>query len=86
MPSALSPWKAYGDVLGLNAPPRSSVAPGCLHRFCHLDDLLLRLDRARTRDNLEIPTADFDSFSQIDNGRFRMKFLIGRLIRLLNSS
>jgi hypothetical protein len=26
-PSAASPWKAYGEVRGLNAPPRSRVAP-----------------------------------------------------------
>ena len=26
-PRTPSPWKAYGEVRGLNAPPRSSVAP-----------------------------------------------------------
>ena len=30
MPSALIPWKAYGLVLGLKAPPLSSVAPAAL--------------------------------------------------------
>ena len=33
MPSALSPWKSYGDVRGLNAPPRSIVAPEALTLF-----------------------------------------------------
>ena len=27
IPSPLSPWKEYGEVLGLNAPPRRSPAP-----------------------------------------------------------
>ena len=26
-PASPSPWKAYGEVRGLNAPPRSSDAP-----------------------------------------------------------
>ena len=29
-PSTPRPWNAYGDVRGLNAPPRSRVAPACL--------------------------------------------------------
>src|SRR5262249_47466564 len=28
-PATPRPWNAYGDVRGLNAPPRSSVAPAC---------------------------------------------------------
>ena len=32
-PSDLSPWKEYGEVLGLNAPPRSRVAPDALMLF-----------------------------------------------------
>ena len=33
MPSPCSPWKSYGDVRGLNAPPRSSCAPAALTAF-----------------------------------------------------
>src|SRR6266851_2175140 len=29
-PSSPSPWYAYGEVRGLNAPPRSSEAPAAL--------------------------------------------------------
>ena len=31
-PSDLRPWKAYGEVRGLNAPPRRNVAPAALTR------------------------------------------------------
>ena len=34
-PSSSSPWKAYGDVLGLNAPPRKIVAPPALAIRAH---------------------------------------------------
>ena len=33
MPSAPMPWNAYGEVRGLNAPPRSIVAPDAFTDF-----------------------------------------------------
>ena len=38
----MSPWKAYGDVRGLNAPPRRSAAPAAFtdcatERICSRD-------------------------------------------------
>ena len=32
-PSAFKPWKAYGEVLGLNAPPLKNVAPDAFTLF-----------------------------------------------------
>ena len=52
------PWKAYGEVRGLNAPPRSSVGAGGLGHLGRLERLLGRLDRARTGDQGERVRAD----------------------------
>ena len=35
-PALPSPWKAYGEVRGLNAPPRSIVAPAAFTDFAML--------------------------------------------------
>ena len=50
---APSPWNAYGDVRGLNAPPRSTFAPAPGDGRGDRLDLLLGLDRARARADAE---------------------------------
>ena len=57
-PASPSPWKAYGEVRGLKAPPRSSVAPAALAICGGLERLLGRLDRARPGDERERVRAD----------------------------
>ena len=50
-PRLPSPWNEYGELRGLNAPPRSAVAPAARTALRRRDDLLLRLDGARAGDD-----------------------------------
>ena len=43
--STPSPWKAYGEVRGMNAPPRSRVAPAPL-AICAASSIWSRLSTA----------------------------------------
>ena len=52
------PWNAYGDVRGLNAPPRRKRAPAALTATAVAVDLLLALDGARAGDDAEAAAAD----------------------------
>ena len=67
-PFAPSPWNAYGEVRGLNAPPRSIVAPGRGDGSRGLERLLARLDGARARDEAEEAVAD-PAAADLDDGR-----------------
>ena len=54
------PWNAYGDVRGLNAPPRIRVAP-CVGDFVRdRQHLLARFDAARTGRDNERAVADHE--------------------------
>ena len=57
-PFTPSPWKAYGEVRGLNAPPRSSRRAGGLGHLGRLEGLLGGLDGARAGDEGERLGAD----------------------------
>jgi hypothetical protein len=41
------PWKLYGELRGLNAPPRRNFAPAAADLLRAQQNLLARLDRAR---------------------------------------
>ena len=59
-PSSPSPWKLYGELRGLKAPPRSTLAPARLHRGGRRLDLLLGLGRARPGHHDDLVAADPD--------------------------
>ena len=52
---------------GLKAPPRRRRGAGRLHRLRGLEDLLPRLDRARTGHDHEAPAAQRDA-AHVDDG------------------
>ena len=61
-PPACRPWKAYGDVRGLNAPPRSSVAPAAFTSRATAHDLRLPIPPSRDlRSSAKCAAADFDA-------------------------
>ena len=57
-PSTPSPWKAYGEVRGLNAPPRRKLAPDAATAVRGRQQLLAALDRARPGHDHEFGAAD----------------------------
>ena len=57
-PSSPSPWKLYGLVRGLNAPPRRMLAPASLTHPGDLEEQRLALDRARAGDHRQVAAAD----------------------------
>ena len=79
--SSPSPWKVYGDVRGLNAPPRSIVAPASCDRARRLERLLAVLDRARPGDQAEELVADLPPVD-LDHGRVGRDLARDELVRL----
>ena len=79
--STPSPWKLYGDVRGLNAPPRSIVAPAVGDDTRRLERLLARLDGARPGDEAEPAVADLPS-ARLDHGRVGRDLPGHELVRL----
>ena len=67
-PFGPSPWNAYGDVRGLNAPPRRTGRARRGDGPCRLERLLARLDGARPRDEPEEAVADAAA-PDLDDGR-----------------
>ena len=59
-PSVLRPWKLYGEVRGLNAPPRSTRAPAAFTARAVAEQLPLAFDRARAGDDDDIAAAKDD--------------------------
>ena len=63
----MCPWKLYGLVRGLNAPPRRPVAPRALSFRRQGDDLLLALDRTGAGDHRDPLAADLEA-AGLDDG------------------
>ena len=66
-PSSLCPWKLYGLVLGLKAPPLRPVAPIDFKGLRQGDDLGFALDRAGAGDHADLDPADFQA-AGLDDG------------------
>lgn len=79
----MSPWKAYGLVRGLKAPPRRPVAPGGLHLPGDGKDLFFALDRTGTGDDTDVSATDLQVACGND-GRFWLGFEAGDLVRSQN--
>jgi hypothetical protein len=61
------PWKAYGELRGLKAPPRRKVAPASL--TCWLqENLLAAFDRAWAGHDGNLIAADADAVVELDDG------------------
>ena len=79
--SSPRPWNAYGEVRGLNAPPRSIVTPSAATAARGLERLLARLDRARAGDEAEVAVADAAA-AHLDHGRIGRELARDELVRL----
>ena len=79
--SSPSPWNAYGEVRGLNAPPRSIVTPCGGDGARGLEGLLARLDAARPGDEAEVAVAD-PAPAGLDHGRIGRELARDELVRL----
>ena len=75
------PWKVYGEVRGLKAPPRSMVAPAAATTRAVSMRLLAVLDRARAGDQPEVAVADPPA-GDVDHGRVRVQLAGDELVRL----
>ena len=80
-PSRPSPWNAYGDVRGLNAPPRSIVQPASATDARGDQRLLAVLDRARPGDEAEVAVADARA-AHLDHRRVGRDLARDELVRL----
>ena len=85
MPCALIPWNAYGEVLGLNAPPRSMPAPAFLtssatRQICSSDST-----EQGPCDDLKVSSADLYAREDFHHCVFRVEFTVYILVRLLNT-
>ena len=87
-PSALSPWKSYGEVLGLKAPPRSSFAPLALTALA-TSIIWSRLSTEQgPAIKAKFPPPIFTPLTStiVSSGwNFRLAFLYGSLIRVTDS-
>ena len=79
--SSPSPWNVYGEVRGLNAPPRSHVAPASFDRARRLERLLAVLDRARPGDQPEELVPDLAAVD-VDHRRVGRDLARDQLVRL----
>ena len=79
--SSPSPLNVYGDVRGLNAPPRSIVDARLRDRARGLHRLLAVLDRARAGDQSERVVADAPA-AHLDHGRIRRELARHELVWL----
>ena len=80
-PFSFSPWKLYGLVRGLNAPPRRPVAAGLLDDVGDLENLLAALDGAGPGDDAEVAAADLQAAATCTHGRLLLDFGAGHLVR-----
>jgi hypothetical protein len=75
------PWKAYGELRGLKAPPRRKVAPASFTCCAVRKDLLAALDRAWAGHDGNLIATDFDSMIELDDGAFGPKGAACELVR-----
>ena len=80
-PSSPRPWKLYGLVRGLNAPPRRMLAPACLDLLGDLEEHSLALDRARAGDHRQVAAADLDPLD-LEDRVLGVELAAGELERL----
>ena len=80
-PSSPSPWKLYGELRGLNAPPRRIFAPARLHRRRRRAHLRLGLRRARAGHDDHLVAADAH-VADGDDGALGLERPARELVRL----
>ena len=81
-PARPSPWNEYGELRGLKAPARRTVAPGLAHGAGGREDLALALDRAGARHHHDLVAADGEPAGQPDDGGLRLPLAGHLLVRL----
>ena len=80
-PSSPSPWKLYGELRGLNAPPRSTLAPARFTAAAVVLHLLFGLGRARSGHHDDLVAADAH-VADGEDGVFGLEGAAGELVRL----
>ena len=74
------PWKEYGELRGLKAPPRRNLAPAAFTCSAARKDLLARFHRARAGHDHDLFAADLDAVGEADDGAFRPEAAAGQLV------
>ena len=84
-PSALRPWNAYGEVRGLNAPPRRNVAPAALTRSATQQICASLSTEHGPAMSAKGTVADHLTGRKLDDRIFRMELTVCFFIRLLHA-
>ena len=80
-PSRPMPWNEYGELRGLNAPPRKHAGTSFRDQFGDREKLFARFDRARTSHDDHFLAADLQAIGKLNDCAFGTERAAGELIR-----